>query len=68
MFKVNVYNPCSCAIKRAIPESQVFASKAEAQEEAERLLEQMQMEFCKKHHFELKSEFGQFNIYTYSNR
>ena len=68
MFKVHVHNTCSCAIKRAIPEIQEFSTKQEAQEEAEQLLEQMQNEFCRKHRFELKNEFGNFNIYTFSNR
>lgn len=68
MYNVTINNPCSCAIKRAIPENQSFETKEEAQEEAERILEQMNNEFCQKHRFELKNEFGSFGIYVYSNR
>lgn len=63
MYHVEIKSPCSCSIKRALPEKQVFNTKEEAQEEANRLLEQMQNEFCKKHQFRLKDEFGSFNIY-----
>jgi len=68
MYKVQIHNACSCVIKRALPELQEFSSKEEAEEEAKRIIEQMNTEFCKKHRFELKSEFGNFNIYTYANR
>jgi len=68
MPSVTINNPCSCAIKRGLPEIQNFSSKEEAQEEAESILEQMNTQFCQKHRFELKSEFGNFTIYVYSNR
>ena len=35
MYSVEVKNSCSCAIKRAIAESQSFDSKEEAEEEAD---------------------------------
>ena len=68
MPSVIINNPCSCTIKRAIPEQQTFDTKEEAKEEANRILEQMNNEFCRKHRFELKSEFGNFSIYVYANR
>ncbi len=68
MYTVEVKNACSCAIKRAIAEQQSFDNKEEAQEEAERLLEQMRSEFCKKHRFELRNEFGSFCIYILPNK
>jgi len=67
MYYVEIKNLCSCAIKRALPEKQDFDTQEEAQEEATRLLEQMQTEFCRKHRFELKNEFGNFVIYTRPN-
>jgi len=68
MYSVEVKNSCSCAIKRAIAEQQNFDSKEEAEEEAKRLLQQMKDEFCKKHRFELRNEFGSFVIYILNNR
>jgi len=68
MHQVSIKNPCSCTVKRALPETQEFDTKEEAEEEANRILEQMNTEFCKKHRFELKSEFGNFSIYVYMNR
>jgi hypothetical protein len=67
MYNVDIKNSCSCAIKRALPELQSFDSKEEAEEEANRLLEQMQDEFCKKHRFELRHEFGIYSIYILAN-
>ncbi|PHR55588.1 MAG: hypothetical protein COA44_10085 [Arcobacter sp.] len=68
MYNVTINNPCSCTIKRAIPQSQSFDTKEEAQEEADRILDQMNNEFCRKHRFELKSEFGHFTINVFANR
>jgi len=68
MYTVSINNPCSCTIKRGLPEVQNFDTKAEAEAEANQILEQMNNEFCRKHRFELKSEFGNFTIYVYSNR
>ena len=67
MYSVEVKNSCSCAMKRAIAEHQSFDSKEKAEEEANRLLNQMQDEFCKKHRFELRNEFGSYNIYILAN-
>ena len=68
MYFVEISNPCSCTIKRAIPDKQSFDTKEEAEEEANSIFEQMNNEFCKKHSFELKSEFGNFTIYVRLNR
>ena len=62
MYNVEVQNSCSCAIKKAIPEMQSFDTKEEAQEEANRLLQQMQDEFCKKHRFVLRNDYSSFII------
>ena len=64
MYFVEVSNPCSCTIKRAIPEKQSFDTK----EEANMIFERMNNEFCQKHSFELKNEFGNFTIYVRLNR
>lgn len=68
MYKVEVKNSCSCTIKRGISDIQSFDTIAEAQEEANRLLQEMRDEFCNKHRFELRKEFNSYNIYTFSNR
>ena len=67
MYNVSINNPCSCTIKRALPEIQSFETKEEAEDEANKILEQLNNEFCRKHRFELKNEFGHFTIYVYSN-
>ena len=68
MFNVEIKNACSCAIKRGLSDIQSFDTKEEAEEEANNILELMNNEFCQKHRFELKSEFGSFVIYIYTNR
>ena len=68
MYSVEVKNACSCAIKRAIADQQQFDTQEEAEEEANRLLQQMRDEFCKKHRFELRNEFGSYVIYILVNR
>ena len=68
MYSVDIKNSCSCAIKRALPEMQNFDSEDEAQDEANRLLQQMQDEFCQRHRFELRHEFGNYSIYILANR
>ena len=67
MYQVEIKNSCSCAIKRGLADIQEFDSKAEAEEEANNLLDMMQNEFCKKHRFELRNEFGNFCIYILAN-
>jgi nucleoid DNA-binding protein len=67
MYQVEIKNSCSCAVKRGLANVQEFDTKAEAEEEANNLLEMMQNEFCKKHRFELRNEFGNFNIYILAN-
>lgn len=41
---------------------QTFPNKKEAKEEAERLLEEMQTKFCKKHDFVLSEIVGNYTI------
>ena len=67
MHHVEIKNSCSCAIKRGLPDKQTFDEREEAEEEANKILQQMQNEFCKKHRFELKNEFGNFVIYIRTN-
>jgi len=68
MYTVEVNNLCSCAIKRGIADMQSFDTIEDAEAEAQRLLQQMQNEFCKKHRFELRKELNSFIIYIFSNR
>ena len=67
MYQVEIKNSCSCAIKRGLAEIQEFDTKEEAEEEANNLLDMMKNEFCKKHRFELRHEFGNFSIYILAN-
>lgn len=67
MYRVEIKNSCSCAMKKALAEVQSFASEAEAEAEANRLLQKMQNEFCKKHRFELRREFSTFSLYILAN-
>ena len=62
MFKVEVKNPCKCFLRSGNIEMQTFSSKEEAKEEAERLLEEMQTTFCKKHDFVLSEIVGNYTI------
>ena len=67
MYNVEIKNACSCAIKCGLADMQSFDTADEAEEEAKRLLQQMQDEFCKKHRFELRKEFSTFSIYIIAN-
>ena len=62
MYSVDVKNVCRCFIKDAMLEHQEFATKAEAKEEAESMLEHMQKNFCKKHEFHLIERYGSYII------
>ena len=63
MYKVDVYNPCSCFVKRGLFESNEFTTKEEAKKEADSLLKKMNDEFCKKHTFSMNEQFGDYKIY-----
>jgi len=63
MYKVNVTNPCSCFIKNGFVETQDFATKEEAKEEAEYLIKIMKSNFCQKHEFSMIEQFGNYTIY-----
>lgn len=67
MYRVEIRNSCSCAIKKGLAEVQSFSSEEEAETEAKRLLQKMQTEFCKKHRFELRREFSTFSLYILAN-
>lgn len=67
MYQVEIKNSCSCLIKRGLADIQNFDTKEEAEEEANNLFEMMQNEFCQKHRFELRSEYGNFTIYIVAN-
>jgi len=62
MYKVNVQNPCSCFIKKGLPDVQDFDTKEEAKAEAESLINTMRTTFCQKHEFDLKEQFGTYTI------
>jgi hypothetical protein len=63
MYKVNVMNPCSCFVKKGFVDVQDFATKEEAKSEAEYLLGVMESDFCQKHEFSMREQFGNYTIY-----
>ena len=62
MYRVEVKNACKCFLRSGNVEMQSFASRQEAKEEAERMLEEMQTKFCKKHDFVLSEIVGNYTI------
>lgn len=64
MYKVKVENSCPCFIKRGLADVIEFQTQEEAQKEAQKLLNEMQTSFCRKHEFTLSEQFGDFTIYT----
>ena len=62
-YRVEVTNPCSCFFKNGFVENQEFATKEEAKEEAEYLINIMRSNFCQKHEFALSEQFGNFKIF-----
>lgn len=63
MYKVNVMNPCSCFVKSGMYETEDFETKEEAKVQADKLMADMQMKFCKKHDFSMMEQFGNCTIY-----
>lgn len=68
MYKVNVMNPCSCFVKSGFGSSTEFSTKEEAHKEADRLLSEMKLNFCKKHEFSMLEQFGDYTIYIKPRR
>lgn len=62
MYSVNVQNVCRCFLRAGMPEMQDFSTMEEAKAEADRMLKQMQDNFCKKHEFILNEQFGNYTI------
>ena len=63
MYKVTVMNPCSCFIKKGYVDTQDFATKEAAKNEAQYLLDDMERTFCQKHQFSMIEQFGNYTIY-----
>lgn len=63
MYKVKVYNSCSCMIKSGMADILEFATEDEAKIQAQNMLEKMQSRFCNKHDFVLNEKFGDYELY-----
>ncbi|MFA6145318.1 MAG: hypothetical protein WCW84_07500 [Sulfurimonas sp.] len=61
-YKVEVKNPCRCFMRDGEIEQQQFATHSDAEQEAERLLAQMEKNYCKKHQFILTQLAGNYTI------
>ena len=64
MYKVKVQNTCSCFLKSGLSDMSEFNTKEDAQKEAEYMIGIMRNNFCAKHEFEIKEQFGDFTIYV----
>lgn len=62
-YKVTVENTCSCFLKSGMADIQEFDNKDDAKVEAERMIGEMQSNFCKKHEFALNEQFGDYTIF-----
>lgn len=62
-YKVKVENSCRCFLKSGMAEDIEFNSQEEAKEEAQKMINIMQSDFCKKHAFALNEQFGDYTIY-----
>ena len=62
MYRVKVENPCRCFLKSGYPQEQSFQSKEDAKREAERMLHDMNSNFCKKDEFKLSEFLGNYTI------
>ena len=63
MYKVKVQNTCRCFLKSGFSENLEFATKEEAQNEAEYMIGIMKSNFCQKHEFALNEQFGDYTIF-----
>ncbi|MCX6073790.1 MAG: hypothetical protein NTY39_05675 [Campylobacterales bacterium] len=62
VYRVEVKNPCRCFMRDGGVEQQHFSTSNDAKEEAERLLERMEKNYCKKHQFVLTQMAGNYTI------
>lgn len=63
MYKVKVQNVCKCFLKSGMPEEEEFDSKDDAKAQAESMLASMESNFCKKHEFSIKEQFGSYTVF-----
>jgi hypothetical protein len=63
MYKVKVENVCSCFLKSGMAENLDFDTEEKAQEKAQKMIKNMQENFCKRHEFSINEQFGDFTIY-----
>lgn len=62
MYNVEVQNVCRCFLRDGMAERQSFSTLEEAKAEADRMLQYMQDNFCKKHEFMLNEHVGNYTI------
>ena len=63
MYKVKVENVCRCFLQSGMPESLDFDTQDKAKEEAQKIIENMQANFCKRHEFAMNEQFGDYTVY-----
>ena len=63
MYKIKVQNTCRCFLRSGFSETLEFNTQAEAQKEAQSMIETMRSNFCQKHEFELNEQFGDYTIF-----
>ena len=68
MYKVDVENPCGCFTRNGFRQTQELQTKEAAEKEANRMLAEMNANFCKKHEFSLTERFGNFKIFIKPRR
>ena len=68
MYKVKVYNSCSCMIKSGMADVLEFDTEDQAKVEAQKMLQKMKSNFCKKHDFVLNEKFGDYELYIRPRR
>lgn len=69
MFSIEIQNPCGCAKKRkAWTKELVFETMLEAKSVADKMVEQGNERFCKRHKFEAFEEENKIIIKTSPNK
>jgi len=68
VYQINLSKECGCVKKNGYGGIREFDSKDDALEEAQRLVQEMNDKFCKKHRFTLAEQGSNFLIQVIDNR
>ncbi len=63
MYKVKIQNRCSCFVKSGMAKVFEYETQTEAQEEAGKMIQKMNSNFCHKHEFFSSEQFGNYTIH-----